>query len=151
MFFHRSCVKQEEKEIQRITFLGSFIICFVDVQWDTWMEGLFCRGGRWQMIAACFRGFAKWKVYKSFWHLFGDRGKRLCTREQGRQIYLSQEVICGQLGRWTCFPFPFFSTFHYSQISLQILGIPNLTFLMLQSCRSSVPAVKCWLLKPPSK
>lgn len=38
------------------------------------------------MIAACFRGFARWKVYRSFWHFIKDGGESLCTHEQEGQV-----------------------------------------------------------------
>lgn len=34
------------EEIHKFTFLGISIICFVALQWNTWMEGLFCWRGR---------------------------------------------------------------------------------------------------------
>lgn len=54
--FHRSCVKREGEETHKMTFLGISIVCFGALQWNTWMEGLFCRRGGMTNANSLFQG-----------------------------------------------------------------------------------------------
>lgn len=118
--FHRSCVKREGEEIHKMTFLGISIICFVALQWNTWMEGLFCRRGRMANATSLFQGLCWVEGLEQLLTALRTEGK-------GFIWYLG--------GTWAAWMMNFFSyspAFLYMLIKLQVLGIPNLTFLTLQ-------------------
>lgn len=65
------------RRIQKTTFFGMSIICFAALQWNTWMEGLFCRRGRMTNCSQPVTGALLGGRFIAASDSFEDRGKGL--------------------------------------------------------------------------